>query len=56
MGEEDKVDRKRGGKTTSKIGLCLEFAKSQRAVENRRMEETGYEVIFGAPVTPAVKG
>ena len=24
--------------------------------EQRRMEETGYEVIFGAPVTPAVKG
>ena len=31
----------------------LEFAKFQRAVENR---ETGYEVICGAPTTLAVKG
>ena len=34
----------------------LEFAKSQRAVENRKMEETGYEVICGVPTTIAVKG
>ena len=34
----------------------LEFAKSQRAVGNRKMEETGCEVICGAPTTPAVKG
>ena len=37
----------------------LEFAKSQRAVENRenrKMEETGCKVICGAPVTPTVKG
>ena len=33
----------------------LEFAKSQRAVENRRkMEETGCEVICGAPTNLAV--
>ena len=31
----------------------LEFAKSQRAVE-RKMEETGCEVICGAPLIPAV--
>ena len=31
--EEDKAERGRGGKTTS--GTGLEFAKSQRAVENR---------------------
>ena len=32
----------------------LEFAKSQRAVENRgKMEETGSEIICGAPATPA---
>ena len=30
----------------------LEFAKSQRAVENTGMEETGCEVICGAPTTP----
>ena len=37
--------------------IGLEFAKSQRAVENReRMEETGCEIICGAPTTVAVKG
>ena len=34
----------------------LEFAKSQRAVENRKMDETGCEVTSGAPTTPALKG
>ena len=35
----------------------LEFAKSKRAVENRgKMEETGSEIICGAPTTLAVKG
>ena len=34
----------------------LEFAKSKRAVESREMEETGCEVICGAPATLAVKG
>ena len=35
----------------------LEFAKSQRAVENRKkMEETGCEIICGAPKTLAVNG
>ena len=35
----------------------LEFAKSKRAVENReKMEETGSEIIFGAPTTLTVKG
>ena len=34
----------------------LEFAKSQRAAENRKMEETGCEVIGGAPTTLGVKG
>ena len=33
-GEEDKADRGRGGKTTSRKWTGLEFAKSQRAVEN----------------------
>ena len=32
----------------------LEFAKSQRTVENR--EETGCEIICGAPTTLTVKG
>ena len=34
----------------------LEFTKSQMAVENRKMEETGCEVICGAPMTLTVKG
>ena len=35
----------------------LEFAKSQRAVENRnKLEETGCEIICGAPTTLVVKG
>ena len=35
----------------------LEFAKCQRAVENRKkMEETGCEIICGAPTSLAVKG
>ena len=35
----------------------LELAKSQRAVENRKkMEETGCEIICGAPTTLVVKG
>ena len=35
----------------------LEFAKYERAVENReKMEETGCEIICGAPTTLAVKG
>ena len=34
----------------------LEFTKSQRAVENGKMEETGCELICGAPTTLAVKG
>ena len=34
-----------------------EFAKSQRAVENRgKMEKTGCKIICGAPTTLAVKG
>ena len=34
-----------------------EFARSQRAVENReKMEETGCKIICGAPTTLAVKG
>ena len=34
----------------------LEFAKSQRAVENGKMEKTGCKIICGAPTTLAVKG
>ena len=35
----------------------LEFAMSQRAVENRKkIEETSFKVICGAPTTLTVKG
>ena len=34
----------------------LEITKSQKAVENRKMEETSCEIICGAPKTLAAKG
>ena len=34
----------------------LEFAKSQKAVENGKMEKTGCKIVCGAPTTLAVKG
>ena len=35
----------------------LEFTTSQRAAENsKKMEETGCEIMYGAPTTLAVKG
>ena len=34
----------------------LEFGKSQRAAENRKLEKTGCKIICGAPMTLAVKG
>ena len=44
-------------KTRLREWTGLEFAMSQRAVENReKMEETGCEIICGAPVTLVVKG
>ena len=51
--------RKRWGDNIRKW-IGLEFAKSQRAVENRvkkKEEETGFEIIVcGAPTTLVVKG
>ena len=34
----------------------LEFGKSQRAVVNSKIEETGCEIICGATTTPMVEG
>ena len=34
----------------------LEFAKSQRKLEERKMEETGSEVVCAALTIPTVKG
>ena len=57
--EEDKADRKKKRwEDNIREWAGLEFAKSQRAVEKsgeqRKMEETGHEVICGAPTTPAI--
>ena len=53
-GERQGRQKKRWGDNIREW-IGLEFAKSQRAVENRhRMEETGCDVICGALTTPAV--
>ena len=36
---QEKADRRRGGKTTSAKWTGLDFAKSQRAVENREKQK-----------------
>ena len=42
---------------TSREWTGLEFDKSRKAVKNRKkMEETGCEIICGAPTTLAVQG
>ena len=58
-GEEDKADRKRGEQTTWRNGQ----SKGQTGVrqvpedsgELRKMEETGREIINGAPTTPRLR-
>ena len=57
-GEEDKADRQRKRwEDNIREWTGLEFAKSQRAVENwEKMEENGCEIICGTPTTLAVKG
>ena len=57
MGEEDKADKGRGGKTTSGNREAWSSPVPEGSGEQRKkMEETGCEVICGAPTTPAVKG
>ena len=66
-GEEDKADRKRGGKKTRQTEK--EVGRQHQGMdrpgvhkvpvgigEQRKMEETGCEVICGAPTTPTLKG
>ena len=55
-GEEDKEDRGRGGKTTSENGQAWTSASPRGQWKTGKMEETGCEVICGAPTTLAVKG
>ena len=49
--------QKKRREDTTREWAGLEFAKSQRAVENRRkkMEKTGCEVIRGTPTSPTDK-
>ena len=57
--ERGKKTRQKGEEVGRQIRewTGLEFAKSQRAAENRKMEETARcEIICGAPTTLAVKG
>ena len=56
-GEEDKADRRRGGGTTSgnRQAQSTPSPRGQWRTE-KKMEETGCEVIVGAPTTLAVKG
>ena len=51
-GEEDKADRRRGGKTT--VHRPADCQVPEGSLEQRKMEETGWEVICGAPMTFAV--
>ena len=57
-GEEDKAGRKRGGKTTAGHKWTgLEFATSQRAVENReKWRKLVLKSSVVPPMTPAGKG
>ena len=55
-GEEDKVDRKRGGKRTSGNGPSRVLQVPEGSGEQRKMEKTGCEIICGAPMTLTVKG
>ena len=54
-GRRQGKQRKRWEDNTRKW-TSLEFGKSQRAVENGRMEKTGCKIICGAPTTLTVKG
>ena len=56
-GEEDKADRRRGGKTTSKNTQAWSSPspRGQWRTE-KKMEKTGCEIICGASATLAVKG
>ena len=54
-GEKTRQTEKKSLEDNIREWTNLEFAKSQMAVENRKMEETGCGV-FCVPTTPKVKG
>ena len=55
-GEEDKADKGRGGKTTSRNGEAWSLASPKGSGEQGIMEKTGCKIICGAPTTLVVKG
>ena len=55
-GEEDRADRRRGGKTTSGNGQAGIHQVLEGGGEQGKMEGTGCEIICDAPATLAVKG
>ena len=55
-GEEEKADRRTGGKTTSGNGQAWRSPSPEVSGEQRKMEETGCEIICGTPTTSAVEG
>ena len=56
LAEEDKADRGRGGKTTSGNGQAWSSPSPRGKWRTGKMEETGCEIIRGAPTTLTVKG
>ena len=55
-GEESKADKGRDGKTTSGNGQAWSSPSPSGQWRTGKMEETGCEIICGAPMTLAVKG
>ena len=53
-GEEDKADRGRDGKTTSGNGHAWSSPSPRGSGEQRKMEETGCEIICGAQTNPCL--
>ena len=54
QGVEDKADSGRGGKTTSGNGQAWSSPSPRGQWRTGKMEETGCEIICGAPTTLAV--
>ena len=54
--EEDKVDKGRGGKTTSGDGQAWSSASPRGQWRTGKNGETGCKIICSAPTTLAVKG
>ena len=55
-GKEDKVDRKRDGKTTSGNGKAWSSQSPRGQWRLEKLGETGDKVICGAQTIPVVKG